>query len=139
MNVNYAQFTVVSISDNANNFGLRGVIIMDREGHTFEIGVNSLYLPEKGKVLVGETNLKGNELTKINGISYEIPRYKGVAPADVIREVWKTEKYYVTHTHNHVEHIDIAVELGSGLLEIVEGNRKGITIPESKVTAIHRV
>ena len=82
------KFKVVTISQNRNSFGLYGVIIIDRDGHAWQIGVNYINLPKKGDVVNAWVSSKTNDLYRIAEISYEIPQQLDKAPPPVVKEVW---------------------------------------------------
>ena len=37
----------------------------------------------------------------------------------------KAQRYLITHTHNHVQHIDEAIVHSDAFYEVISGNRKG--------------
>lgn len=82
-------FKVVSVSSNANSFGLHGVIILAQDGQGFEVGITGQFLPAKGDVLSCTVCNKTGDLKSIHRHSYEIPRMLPKAPEAVIKEVWK--------------------------------------------------
>lgn len=85
-----SQFKVISVSSNTNSFGLRGVIITDRSGLAFEVGMNYLSIGEgdnelkTGKTLNVELTVNNN-LSSIPGRSYEIPRKLPIVPDKVLK------------------------------------------------------
>jgi hypothetical protein len=86
-------FKVVSISQNTNSFGLYGVIIADKTGLSFEIGVSYINLPVKGNIVTGQVTDSGN-LHSLP-FSYEIPRKLPTVPKDVLRELFPEVKKHV--------------------------------------------
>ena len=86
------RFKVVSVSVNANSFGLTGCILMAQDGEAWEVGANHLDKPVKGDIVWA--NLTVNEAGDRLGItwqgkSFEIPRPLPKAPQAVILEAWK--------------------------------------------------
>jgi hypothetical protein len=83
-------YRVFRISENTNSFGLRGVWIMRRNGEAWELGMSHLNLEKvrKGAIMkVAQMHLEG---AKPDLSSWgEIPSYKGIAPPEVVAEVWK--------------------------------------------------
>jgi hypothetical protein len=80
-------FKVAAISDNANSFGLYGVVILSKSGNAFEIGCNSLSKPKVRQTLKA-TLTESGYLENIEGLSYEIPRKLQKPPQAVIDEVF---------------------------------------------------
>ena len=80
-------FKVVAVSTNHNSFGLRGVVLVARDGQAFEIGSNDLHLPRQGDVL-GVPTEPGLGLDW-GRLGFEIPReLDPPAPPEVVRRVW---------------------------------------------------
>lgn len=79
-------FKVVSISSNTNSFGLHGVVIVDKSGLAFEVGVSYINLPAKGNIFTGEVTENGN-LHSLP-FSYEIPRKLAAPDAATLAEIW---------------------------------------------------
>lgn len=79
-------FKVVSVSSNHNSFGLYGVIICDKSGLAFEIGVSQYNLPNKGNIVTGQVTEKGNLHSLPFG--YEIPRKLAAPDAATLAEIW---------------------------------------------------
>lgn len=69
----FTQFKVVSVSENTNSFGLHGVIICDKSGLAFEVGIGQMFCPKKDAIISGQVTAAGN-LSSLQGITYEIPR-----------------------------------------------------------------
>jgi len=85
-------FLVASVSSNCNSFGLRGMILMARDGETWQVGANSLNVKEKGDALaVPMTPAKmftyDGDLANWSGFGFEIPRRLPDAPSNVVEEV----------------------------------------------------
>ena len=84
---------VVAISDNTNAFGLRGHILIARDGAAFEGGLNHLHNLTVGQTinLDVKTDLpldKFPALTAMAGYGFEIPRKFKTAPPALLKEVW---------------------------------------------------
>ena len=82
---------VVAVSDNANTFGLHGVVIMTRAGKAWEIGVSISELdrthgPRKGREY--DLEITDGMPARIDRFCFEIPRELPDAPEAVIKEVW---------------------------------------------------
>lgn len=86
------KFKVVSASSNTNGFGLRGYILVARDGQAFEIGQHA-YNPctpvvlEKGKIIKvpvrdGKPYFYGQQLGEITVTTLS------KAPAKVVKEIW---------------------------------------------------
>lgn len=72
-------FKVVSVSKNVNSFGLRGHVLVARNGEAWEVGANHLNSKKIGEVV----SLHGSFS------DFEIPRRLPTAPKNVVDEVWK--------------------------------------------------
>lgn len=80
-------FKVVAVSSNRNSFGLKGVVLVARDGQAFEVGSNNLHLPQRGDVLVVPT--KPGIGLDWGSLGFEIPRaLDPPAPPDVVQQVW---------------------------------------------------
>ena len=80
-------FKVVAISGNRNSFGLKGVVLVARDGQAFEVGSNDPHLPKEGDVL--EVPTKPGIGLDWGGLGFEIPRkLNQPAPPEVVRQVW---------------------------------------------------
>jgi hypothetical protein len=84
----YEYFKVVTVSKNQNSFGLFGVVMIAKSGRAFEIGVGSLHKPNVGDKLSCKLT-ENNDLSEIEGMSFELPRNLIDAPQEVIDEVFK--------------------------------------------------
>ena len=84
------KFKVVSISTNANSFGLKGVMIVSKSGLAFEVAVGSIYVQKQGDVWNVLLTDKRN-ISKIEGINYELPRSVPAPSQDVIDAIWKSK------------------------------------------------
>jgi hypothetical protein len=79
------EMAVVAVSSNTNSFGLAGVILMARDGRTWEVG--HCQHPEawaKGQRISVSLDLQGAPIF----MGCEIPRRLPDAPQPVINEVW---------------------------------------------------
>lgn len=82
-------FRVVSVSKNANSFGLHGHILMSRDGEAWQVGrhIGSWLEPwDTGTTLRIKVDDDGIPLWALH--SCEIPQRLPNAPSNVIREVW---------------------------------------------------
>lgn len=83
-------YKVVSVSSNTNSFGLRGVVLMSRQGDAWEIGASShgsRAVPSQGSIVSVPVDHSG--LPDFSAKGWEIPRRLGKPPAKVVRAVWK--------------------------------------------------
>lgn len=95
MSAKHILFKVASVSDNTNDFGLRGHIIVTRLGACYEVGLNYLNSMERGtvfKVPVTRSDVRSHEalMGAITRKTHcEIPRLlKDSGPPEVMREIW---------------------------------------------------
>lgn len=88
MNTIATLFKVVTVSSNTNAFGLHGVVLVDKTGIAYEVGMNYLSVPQTGAVLQGYITPNGN-LSSLEGKSYEIPRKLPSPSKEVLNEIWK--------------------------------------------------
>ena len=80
-------FRVVAVSSNRNSFGLKGVVLVARDGQAFEVGSNDLHLPKEGDVL--EVTTKPGIGLDWGTLGFEIPReLDPPPPSEVVRQVW---------------------------------------------------
>lgn len=79
-------FKVIRISQNTNSFGLYGVVICDKSGLAFEVGVSQINLPSKGNYITGNVTENGN-LHSLP-FSYEIPRKLSKPDAETLAEMF---------------------------------------------------
>lgn len=79
-------FTVASVSENRNSFGLTGMILMARDGEAWEVGASSLYVKVKGDII--HIPVVGRTGRNFASIGFEIPHKLPDAPAGVVEEVW---------------------------------------------------
>jgi hypothetical protein len=81
------KFRVVSVSKNCYSFGLRGVVLLARDGEAWEIGVNYLHTEhfQEGRTVFGRVTGPG-ELDFGSGV--EIPRRLAPATPAVLKEVF---------------------------------------------------
>jgi hypothetical protein len=79
-------FMVVTVSKNMNSFGLKGMILMARDGETWQVGVNHMRVKKPGDLLrVPYSRSSGPEWFVLG---YEIPEKLPKAPGRVASEVW---------------------------------------------------
>lgn len=82
---------VVSVSANRNSFGLSGVVVMARDGRAWELGVNTTGGSNSSVAAGFEFVIfieDGSDVFPQAAFSYEIPRFLGAAPDNVIKEAW---------------------------------------------------
>lgn len=84
------EFKVVSVSENTNAFGLRGYVLVARDGTAFEVGRSDCPGPRwvKGQTVMAFRNDAGLDWALL-GI--EIPHEMSRCPASVLSEVWGNE------------------------------------------------
>ena len=84
------QFKVATVSQNTNSFGLRGFILVAKDGQAFEAAANYLNVPNKGDIITLPGTTDGTR-TRFNFAkkSYEIPHPLSQAPSDVVKEIWE--------------------------------------------------
>lgn len=82
-----SQFKVISVSSNTNAFGLTGVIMADKTGLAFQVGMNYLSKPEQGDLLNVTLN-QNLEIQSIAGKSFEIPHKLPSVPAHALKELF---------------------------------------------------
>lgn len=83
-------FKVVTVSSNANSFGLQGVILMARDGEAYEAAHGQQGIPAKGETVAMPLDENGQIAWGAAG--YEIPRKLPAPPNQVISEVWGTRE-----------------------------------------------
>lgn len=80
------KFKAVLISRNTNAFGLYGVILVAKDGESWEVGSNSLSLPFQGQVLTCKMSTGQPRMFELG---FEIPRRLPDLPEAALAEVWK--------------------------------------------------
>jgi hypothetical protein len=88
-------FKVVAISSNRNSFGLRGMVLMAKNGVVYQVGTNDLNAKSVGDEVHVPCNWDGVDADGIPQIEHhfhqfgwEIPERLPDAPDNVIDEVW---------------------------------------------------
>ncbi len=79
------QFKVAAVSESCNSFGLRGMLLIARDGEAWEVGANSLNVKPEGAVL------KVPYLNRAtwSEFGFEIPhRIEPDAPPELVEDVW---------------------------------------------------
>lgn len=79
-------FTVASVSENRNSFGLTGMILMARDGEAWEVGASHLYVKAKGDII--NVPVVGKTGRNFASMGFEIPTRLPDASAGVVGEVW---------------------------------------------------
>lgn len=85
------EFKVIGVSSNTNSFGLRGVIIVAKDGEAWQGGVSYLYVPKKDDMvsLVYKEKSQGVLETYPQFPSgWEIPERLKDMPADLLKKVF---------------------------------------------------
>lgn len=82
------QFIVAAVSRNTNSFGLRGMILIAKDGEAWQVAANCLNIKSEGEFVN-----TGNEQGRINGsqwatLGFEIPRRLPDAPLKVLKELF---------------------------------------------------
>lgn len=85
------QFIVASVSTNTNSFGLRGVILVARDGSAFEVG--QAYPPDKGKLITVAVDGSGH-VTSSAQFTFEIPRRLPLCPPKGIDMLFRNAELY---------------------------------------------
>jgi hypothetical protein len=89
----YITFTVASVSENTNAFGLRGHILVSRTGLACELGLNHLNSRARGsrvRVPIFRHDLRGtggHAHAAARWLHGEIPRALPKCPAAVVKEI----------------------------------------------------
>lgn len=82
----FKEFKVASVSSNYNAFGLKGIIVLARDGEAYEAAANDLNVKPKGAVV--RVPVRGGVASFVK-LGWEIPRkLDAVAPPAVVSEVW---------------------------------------------------
>ena len=84
--IKHKTFKVVSRSENANSFGLHGLVVVARDGEAWEIAANSIYDKQQGTSVY--QNIDNPKNPTFDG--YELPRKLPQCPKDVVAEIYKT-------------------------------------------------
>lgn len=80
------QFKVAAVSRNANAFGLRGMVLMARDGESWQVGANSLNVRKQGAVI--DVPLSDGQ-PNFSALSFEIPSRMTKPGPEVIEAVWE--------------------------------------------------
>lgn len=85
------EFKVVSVSSNTNSFGLHGVIMVARDGESYQGAKGQNMSPiKRGDIIT--VPLNSNEEPEFYKVGFEIPSKLANAPKDVIDQIWKEAK-----------------------------------------------
>lgn len=90
------KFKAIAVSSNTNSFGLRGVVIVNRKGKAFQIGVTSQFAPKKGEEVdivfpveeVGALAYVAEYPITCNGVTIELPKKLPKCPPEVLKEIF---------------------------------------------------
>jgi len=89
-NTDVKKFKVAAVSSNANSFGLRGMVVVARDGEAWELAANSLNVKSAGESVIAKITLDDDKnRTGIQWGTYELPRQLPSAPKAVVAEIWK--------------------------------------------------
>ena len=78
---------VISVSQNHNAFGLRGMIMISDNGQAWEAAANDLNVKQKGDIIT--TTVLGSGEPSFTGLGLEIPRRLSPDPTPAImKEIW---------------------------------------------------
>ena len=81
----YKEFIVASVSSNTNSFGLRGMVLVARDGEAWQVGANDINVKKKGEVL----RIPGRKTARnFAALGFEIPERLKDAPPGVLTEIW---------------------------------------------------
>ena len=83
------KFKVVAVSTNTNSFGLRQMIMVSRDGHTYKACFNSLNVKERGKDIIGRATYGNNGA--IGNVSFpggELVECGDKAPRNVVKAIF---------------------------------------------------
>lgn len=80
------EFKVTSLSKNKNSFGLRGMILVARDGEAWQVGANEHNERKHGEIVT--VPVFGGQVS-FSHLGFEIPERVTDAPPGVIREVWE--------------------------------------------------
>jgi len=83
------EFKVASVSENRNSFGLRGMILVARDGEAWQVAANNLNEKKKGEIL--KVPSFGGKVD-FSYLEFEIPERVVDAPPGVVEEVWGKKK-----------------------------------------------
>lgn len=85
--LSYKEFKVASVSDNRNSFGLKGMILIAKDGDAWQAAANDINVKKKGEVLNVVLSPRGEPDWWSFG--FEIPeRLPQRASEAVVKEVW---------------------------------------------------
>jgi hypothetical protein len=76
---------VASVSSNRNSFGLRGMILVAKNGRAFQVAANDVNVKKKGDLL---TVIDIKALEGLSAYGFEVPEELKAAPPNVVKEVW---------------------------------------------------
>lgn len=87
-------FIVATVSENANNFGLHGHVLVDKTGRAWEVGRSRSIDPwEKGQVVNLTETLHGHTWTPLWACyGVEIPRALPPIPKPALKQLWQGYK-----------------------------------------------
>lgn len=80
------QFKVVAVSENYNAFGLKGMVVVGKDGSAYSLAANDLNIRKQGDTLVVPRIAKR---LAWETLGFEIPTPVQKAPAKVVKQVWK--------------------------------------------------
>ena len=77
------EYKVVAVSENRNEFGLRGIVVIGKDGSAWQFGSNDNNLPEEGHIFsfFGEPSW--------SSLGFEIPeRLSPDPPPELVNRIW---------------------------------------------------
>lgn len=86
------EFVVAALSDGTNSFGLRGHVVVDRQGRTYEMGRTdscSLHLGERFAVEVGPESWPRPQFERMG---FELVRQLPDMPPQLVERVWRQKE-----------------------------------------------
>lgn len=86
------ELLVVAVSDNTNSFGLSGVVVIDREGNAWRLGIN-LHSPPRpefrpGWVIPAMLTSTGDIVPSSFPVTFEIPERLPKMPDELKKQEW---------------------------------------------------
>jgi hypothetical protein len=79
-------FKVAALSSNRNSFGLRGMILIAKDGEAWQVGANHLYCRSVGELVC--VPVVGDKGLSFAGLGFEIPEQLPDAPGAAVAEIW---------------------------------------------------
>ena len=80
-------YIVVTVSKNTNSFGLRGMIVVNRQGRTWTVAANALNVLNRGDQIVAPISGVDND-PNWEQFGFEIPHELPEMPSRAVEECW---------------------------------------------------